>query len=75
LVPLAPLLDRAALVYRLGGAAVPESKGGPAWLLLVEPPACGSEPVDPCAAVKGLARIRLTREPEADVVHKPHRAR
>ena len=69
-VPLAPLLERALLLYKLGDCALPEGKGGPVRLLLSGAVPCRSnEELDACAQVKQLARIRLTREREPDVGH------
>ena len=68
-VPLRPLLDRAVLVYRSGDAPLPANKGGPVRLLLTGKVECQADEIDACAMVKGLGRIRLTEEQEADVGH------
>lgn len=69
-VPLQPLLDRAVLLYRLGGAPLPEKKGGPVRVLLTGEVPCEGPGLDACAMVKGLGRIRVTAEREADVGHQ-----
>src|SRR5437764_962108 len=66
------LLERAVLVYRLGDEELPAKKGGPVRLLLTGEVQCQAEEIDACVMVKGLARIRLTSEREADVGHKHH---
>ena len=71
-VPLSPLLERALLVYRLGDAPLPPSKGGPVRVLLTGDVPCSGEQLDACATVKGLGLVRLTAEREPDVGHKPH---
>jgi DMSO/TMAO reductase YedYZ molybdopterin-dependent catalytic subunit len=71
-IPLQPLLERAVLVYRKADAPLPPSSGGPVRLLLTGKVECEAPDIDACAMVKGLARIRVTREREADVGHKHH---
>ena len=69
-VPLAPLLERALLIYRIGEAELPAAKGGPVRLVLSGAVPCKSKvELDACAQVKQLARVRLTREREPDVGH------
>ena len=69
-VPLAALLDRALLLYRIGDGPLPDKKGGPVRVLLTGEVACEAPDLDACAMVKGLGRVRLTAEREADVGHK-----
>jgi DMSO/TMAO reductase YedYZ molybdopterin-dependent catalytic subunit len=71
-VPLRPLLERAILVYRNASAPLPASNGGPVRLLLTGKVECEAPDIDACAMVKGLARIRVTADPEADVGHVHH---
>jgi DMSO/TMAO reductase YedYZ molybdopterin-dependent catalytic subunit len=71
-LPLQPLLQRALLVYRIGDAPLPVAKGGPVRLLLTGKVECNAPEIDACAMVKGLARVRLTSEREADVGHVHH---
>ena len=71
-IPLQPLLDRAVLVYRKGDAPLPAAKGGPVRLLLTGKVECEAPDIDACAMVKGLGRIRVTAEREADVGHAHH---
>jgi DMSO/TMAO reductase YedYZ molybdopterin-dependent catalytic subunit len=71
-VPLQPLLERAILVYRTGGAPLSAAKGGPVRLLLTGKIECEAPDIDACAMVKGLARIRVTAEREPDVGHVHH---
>lgn len=74
-VPLAALRERAVVVYRLGDGPLPDAKGGPLRLVIVDAPDChggaGYE-LDACANVKGLGLVRLTAEPEPEVGHRPH---
>jgi DMSO/TMAO reductase YedYZ molybdopterin-dependent catalytic subunit len=69
-IPLQPLLERAVLVYRKGDAPLPPSSGGPVRVLLTGKVECEAPDIDACAMVKGLGRIRVTPEREADVGHK-----
>jgi DMSO/TMAO reductase YedYZ molybdopterin-dependent catalytic subunit len=71
-IPLQPLLERAVLVYRKGDAPLPSSSGGPVRVLLTGKVECEAPDIDACAMVKGLGRIRVTPEREADVGHKHH---
>jgi DMSO/TMAO reductase YedYZ molybdopterin-dependent catalytic subunit len=71
-VPLQPLLERAVLVYRKAEAPLPPSSGGPVRLLLTGKVECEAPDIDACAMVKGLGRIRITAEREADVGHNHH---
>lgn len=58
-VPLGALGD-AVIAYRVGGAALPASRGGPFRFFVPEGGACATAEVDQCANVKRLARIRVT---------------
>jgi DMSO/TMAO reductase YedYZ molybdopterin-dependent catalytic subunit len=69
-IPLQPLLERAVLVYRKGDAPLPPTSGGPVRVLLTGKVECEAPEIDACAMVKGLGRIRVTSEREADVGHK-----
>ncbi len=70
-VPLEPLEDRALLLYRVGDAPLPDSKGGPIRLVVAGNVPCRSNvELDACAQVKGLARIKLLRDREPDVGHQ-----
>lgn len=71
-VPLLPLLERALLLYRKGDSPLPADKGGPVRVLFTGDVACHADEIDACAMVKGLGRIRLTEQQEADVGHRPH---
>lgn len=53
-LPLQQAMEHGVLVYEVDGQPLPESKGGPFRLYA---PGLG----DPCANVKGVARIELTR--------------
>ncbi len=72
-VPLAPLLERALLVYRLGEGELPEAKGGPLRLLLSGAVVCvgkQEDELDGCAQVKDLGVVRVLKQREADVGHE-----
>jgi DMSO/TMAO reductase YedYZ molybdopterin-dependent catalytic subunit len=71
-IPLQPLLERAVLVYRKGDAPLPAAKGGPVRLLLTGKVECEAPDIDACAMVKGLGRIRVTSDREADIGHSHH---
>jgi DMSO/TMAO reductase YedYZ molybdopterin-dependent catalytic subunit len=67
-VPLEPLAE-AVLVYRSGDGPLPPARGGPVRFLIPGVERCGLEGVDACANVKGVARIRLTREKDPAATH------
>ena len=70
-VPLSALLDRAVLLYQQDGKPLAADKGGPIRVLLTGEVPCEApgQPIDACAMVKGLARVRLTAEREPDIGH------
>jgi len=58
---------RAAVVaYRLGDGPLPADLGGPLRFFIPQVDECARGEVDPCANVKYLARLRLTRGPGRD---------
>ena len=59
-VPLAPLLDRAILIYAQDGKPLPLSAGGPYRLFIPDHSACHMSEIDECANVKFLDMIELT---------------
>jgi DMSO/TMAO reductase YedYZ molybdopterin-dependent catalytic subunit len=80
-VPLAAVRQRGLLVYRLGGAALPDRAGGPIRFLIPDFAACHTSEVDECANVKFVDRIELTRSrgqdnrPQEDAQHAALHAR
>lgn len=74
-VPLEAVLDRGIIVYRLGDAPIPESKGGPIRFFIQDVEHCGVAEADKCANVKHLRRIILGAKgrdtrPETPRAHK-----
>lgn len=59
-VPLAAVLERGVLIYRLDGQPLPLAKGGPVRFLVRDAAACRSAEIDECANVKFVDRIELT---------------
>ena len=64
-VPLDAVRD-AVLLYRLGNAELPASKGGPVRFLIPEAARCHSAEVDTCANVKFVGTLRLSAGPGQD---------
>jgi DMSO/TMAO reductase YedYZ molybdopterin-dependent catalytic subunit len=64
-VPLDAVRD-AVLLYRLGDAELPASKGGPVRLLIPDAARCHSAEVDSCANVKFVGTLRLSAGPGQD---------
>lgn len=69
-LPLAPILSRAILIYRVGGAPLSVPAGGPFRFFIPDFAACHTHEIDECANVKFVERIELTAERGFD--NRPH---
>lgn len=65
-IPLAEILPRGMVVYRLGDLPLDPSQGGPIRFLIRDPATCHSADLDDCANVKYLSRIELSVGPGRD---------
>jgi DMSO/TMAO reductase YedYZ molybdopterin-dependent catalytic subunit len=80
-MPLAAVRDRGLLIYRLAGAPLPVSAGGPIRFLIPDFAACRTTEVDECANVKFVDRIELSHQrgrdnrPQEDAEHAALHAR
>jgi DMSO/TMAO reductase YedYZ molybdopterin-dependent catalytic subunit len=61
-IPLDAVRDRAVVIYRLAGGALPVKSGGPLRFFIPDFAACRTQEVDECANVKFIDRIELSRE-------------
>jgi DMSO/TMAO reductase YedYZ molybdopterin-dependent catalytic subunit len=74
-VPLAAVRSEGIVVYRMDGAPLPVTNGGPFRFLIRDPAACHTDELDDCANVKFVDRIELTAgrgldtRPESDEEH------
>ena len=59
-IPLADVIDRALIVYRLEGHPLPNDKGGPVRFLIPDSAPCKTAEVDTCCNVKFVDRIELS---------------
>jgi len=59
-IPLDSVRDTALVIYRLGGAPLPEAKGGPFRFLIPDVAACHTHEIDECANVKFVDRIEFS---------------
>src|SRR5262245_36850413 len=69
-IPLAAVVDRALVIYRLDGQPLPVKAGGPVRFFIPDFAACHTEEIDECANVKFVDRIELTTEKGLD--NRPH---
>src|SRR5437870_209765 len=69
-IPLAAVLDRALVIYRLDGQPLPAKAGGPVRFFIPDFAACHTDEIDECANVKFVDRIELTAEKGFD--NRPH---
>jgi DMSO/TMAO reductase YedYZ molybdopterin-dependent catalytic subunit len=69
-IPLDAVRERAILIYRLDGAPLPASAGGPVRFFIPDFAACHTSEVDECANVKFVDRIEFTAQRGAD--NRPH---
>jgi DMSO/TMAO reductase YedYZ molybdopterin-dependent catalytic subunit len=61
-IPLAPVRDRAVVIYRLNGAPLDVKAGGPFRFYIPDHAACRLDEIDECANVKFVDHIELTAE-------------
>jgi len=59
-IPLAPVRDRAFLIYRLDGRPLDVKAGGPIRFYIPDHAACHTAEIDECANVKFVDHIELT---------------
>ncbi len=59
-IPLAPILDRALIIYQSDGDALSVDAGGPFRFWIPDHAACQAAEIDECANVKFIDRIELT---------------
>ena len=69
-IPLAAVVDRALVIYRLDGQPLPTKAGGPVRFFIPDFAACHTHEIDECANVKFVDRIELTAEKGFD--NRPH---
>jgi DMSO/TMAO reductase YedYZ molybdopterin-dependent catalytic subunit len=69
-LPLAPLRERAILIYALDGQPLPVAAGGPFRFYIPDHLACHTAAIDECANVKYVDRLEFNREPSFD--NRPH---
>jgi DMSO/TMAO reductase YedYZ molybdopterin-dependent catalytic subunit len=69
-IPLAAVIDRALVIYRLDGQPLPVKAGGPVRFFIPDFAACHTDEIDECANVKFVDRIELTAEKGFD--NRPH---
>ena len=71
-IPLDAVRERAILIYRLNGAPLPQSAGGPVRFFIPDFAACHTSEIDECANVKFVDRIELSSQRGID--NRPHDA-
>jgi DMSO/TMAO reductase YedYZ molybdopterin-dependent catalytic subunit len=71
-IPLDAVRERAILIYRLNGAPLPTSAGGPVRFFIPDFAACHTSEIDECANVKFVDRIELSSRRGID--NRPHDA-
>jgi len=59
-IPLAPVRDRAFVIYRIDGKPLDVKSGGPFRFYIPDHAACHADEVDECANVKFVDHIELT---------------
>ncbi len=69
-IPLEAVRDRAMVIYRLEGAPLPTSAGGPLRFYIPDFAACHTSEIDECANVKFVDRMEFTAKPGQD--NRPH---
>jgi DMSO/TMAO reductase YedYZ molybdopterin-dependent catalytic subunit len=69
-IPLAEVLDRALVIYRLDGGPLPATSGGPVRFFIPDFAACHTDEIDECANVKFVDRLELTANKGFD--NRPH---
>lgn len=74
-IPLAPIRDRAFVIYRLNGQPLDVKAGGPFRFYIPDHATCHTDEIDECANVKFVDHIELTKErgfdnrPDDDAQH------
>ncbi|MBC8356802.1 MAG: molybdopterin-dependent oxidoreductase [Planctomycetes bacterium] len=61
-IPLAPVHDRAFIIYRVNGEPLDVKSGGPFRFYIPDHAACHADEIDECANVKFVDHIELTAE-------------
>jgi DMSO/TMAO reductase YedYZ molybdopterin-dependent catalytic subunit len=69
-IPLAPVLERAFVIYRLDGEPLTASQGGPFRFFIPDFAACHTHEIDECANVKFVEHMELTSAMGID--NRPH---
>jgi len=69
-IPLAPIVDRAFLIYRVSGAPLDAKAGGPFRFYIPNHKACRTDEIDECANVKFVDKLEFTTEKGFD--NRPH---
>jgi DMSO/TMAO reductase YedYZ molybdopterin-dependent catalytic subunit len=69
-IPLAAVLDRALVIYRLNGQPLPAKAGGPVRFFIPDFAACHTDEIDECANVKFVDSLELTADRGFD--NRPH---
>jgi DMSO/TMAO reductase YedYZ molybdopterin-dependent catalytic subunit len=70
-IPLAPIVDRAFLIYRAAdGQPLDANAGGPFRFYIPNHKACHTDEIDECANVKFVDRLEFTAEKGFD--NRPH---
>jgi DMSO/TMAO reductase YedYZ molybdopterin-dependent catalytic subunit len=69
-IPLAPIVDRAFLIYRVNGAPIDAKAGGPFRFYVPNHKACHTDEIDECANVKFVDKLEFTVEKGFD--NRPH---
>ena len=61
-IPLAPVRDRAFVIYRVNGQPLDVKSGGPFRFYIPDHAACHTDEIDECANVKFVDHIELTAD-------------
>lgn len=61
-IPLSAVVERALVIYQLGGEPLPLKSGGPVRFFIPDHAACHTAEIDECANVKFVDRIELSTE-------------
>ncbi len=69
-IPLAAVVEKALVIYRLDGQPLPEKAGGPVRFFIPDFAACHTHEIDECANVKFVDRLEFTAEKGFD--NRPH---
>ena len=69
-IPLAAVVDRALVIYRLEGQPLPAKTGGPVRFFIPDFAACHTGEIDECANVKFVDSLELSAEKGFD--NRPH---